>query len=432
MSTTVVTTESVPTIFLSTLLRHAVIDAKNQQIGALADAIVRLRGDEYPLLTGLVAQVGSNRVFVPISKVIAMDSDRIELRTARLDLRPFERRSGEVLLSGDVLGHRLIDVDRAALVRAFDVGLTKGAAGWIVSGLDVHRARWFRRPGTHERHALRDWNSFEALIGHEPSGVVRSAFGRFRSLKPAQIADLIEEASTKEQDDLLGHLHSDPELEADVFEELEDNSQTQLLKTRSVEEVAGMLARMRTDDAADAILDLPQDRRQLVLDLLPEPQHSDVMRLMGYNTSSAGGLMGIEYLALSEHSTIQQALDVVREATIQQPEALTTIYSVDSTDRLVGALNIVRALQLDPGSFLRDVTDPDPVHAAPQDDVVDVTTRMADFNLLTLPVLDDQGRILGVVTVDDALDAAIPEDWRRRDHQQHTATTAERSRSESH
>jgi hypothetical protein len=415
MTTTRQTAGSAPTVVLSALLKHAVIDAKGKALGELADAIVALRGEDYPLLTGLAARVGSVTVFVPISRVTAIDTDRIELRNAKLDLRPFERRDGEVLLRADVLGHRLIDVDRALLVRAHDVQLTQTGEGWIVTGLDVHRRPWLHIGARHERHPIRDWRSFEALIGHEPSVLVRSPFGRLRRLKPAQIADLIEEASRAEQDELLAHVHSDPELEADVFEELDEDQQSQLLRSRSSDQIADVLTRMRADDAADAIMDLPQDRRLAVLDLLPDPQRTKIRTLLGYNTSTAGGLMGMDYLTVPDQASIGEALDLVRTSHSHQPEALTTIYSLDPDGRLVGAISLVRALQLDPTTLLCDATDPDPVHAHHDDDMVSVTTQMADFNLLTLPVLDEHGHILGLITVDDALEAAIPEDWRRRE-----------------
>lgn len=406
-------------LYLSVLLKHAVVDATGQSMGELSDGIIRLRGDQYPLLTGLTVKVGQSPVFVPITDVSSIDVARIELSTPRLDLRPFERRAGEVLLRADVLGHRLIDVDRAVLVRAYDVELRATAEGWVVAGLDVHKHRWLHLGGRHERHPSRDWRSFEALIGHQPSLLTRSPSGRLRRLRAAQIADLIEEATTAEQDELLAHVHDDPELEADVFEELDDDRQARLLKSRTVKQVADVLTRMRADDAADAVMDLPQDRRQAVLDLLPEPQHTKVLTLLGYHDATAGGLMGTDFLAISQDDTIQQALAVLRAATTAQPEALTTLYSVDEKGRLVGAIGLVRALQKDPRSTLREVADAHPVHASPADDLIDVTMRMADFNLFTLPVVDAEHKILGVITVDDALEAAIPQDWRRREPRHH-------------
>jgi len=419
----VVEDAELPVVYLSSLLRHPVVDMKGKPLGKLADAIVRLRAGEYPQVSALVVQVSSGVVYVPIADVSAMSGERIELSTARLDVRPFERRAGEVLLRADVLGHRLIDVEHAALVRANDILLTRVQDQWVVTGLDVRGRAWWGGAKSNGSHHSRDWRSFEALIGHEPSVLVRSTFGQLQRLKAAQIADLIETASVKEQDELLTQVHEDPELEADVFEELDEDRLTQLLRTRSAADVASVLDRMRADDAADAITDLPQDRRQAVLDLLNEPQRVKVMSLLGYHDATAGGLMGVEFIRISENGTVDDAISLVRAATGHQPEALTSIFSVDDEDRLVGAISLVRALQAPPSSLLRDVAESDPVHAAPQDDIVDVTTRMADFNLLVLPVVDDRGHIIGVVTVDDALEAALPQDWRRREPQSHVSST---------
>ncbi|MBG6108414.1 CBS domain-containing protein [Frigoribacterium sp. CG_9.8] len=119
-----------------------------------------------------------------------------------------------------------------------------------------------------------------------------------------------------------------------------------------------------------------------------------------------------------DRETIGDALERVRTATRQLPEALTTIYSLDDDGALAGCIRLVSAIQHDPSAVLREVVSGDPIHASPSDDIIEITTRMADFNLLTLSVLDDTGHILGVITVDDALEAAIPEDWRRRGKQQ--------------
>jgi Mg/Co/Ni transporter MgtE (contains CBS domain) len=411
-------------VYLSAMLRDAVVDVDGKGIGTLADVIVRLRPTGYPLLTGLVTKVGQNKVFVPVSVVTSIVPDRIILGTKTLDLRPFERRDGEVLLKEAVLGHRVIDVEHARLVRAYDVTLTDTPQGWAATGLDVHKRGWLPT-SKHDQHVPRDWNSFDALIGHEASVKVRTGFGRLRGLRPAEIADIIETASARERDDLLDHLHHHPDLEADVFEELEDTHQTQVLKSLNTQEIAAVLTRMRTDDAVDAIIDLPQDRRQPVIDALPTLKKADVMRLLRYQESTAGGLMGVEYLAIDENTSIANVIEQVRHATTEQPEALTTIYSTNPDHQLTGSLSLVRAIQAEPSARLGDIADPNPVHADPRDDMIDISNIMADFNLLSLPILDDDQRILGVITVDDALEAAIPEDWRRRPRHQHTTNQKE-------
>lgn len=400
-------------VSLSSLLKHAVIDGEERALGKLSDVVTRLRDNDYPLLSGLVIGLGTAGYFVPMSDVLSIDPKTIRLRTAKVDLRPFERRDGELLLKENILGHRLIDVPRSALVKAYDVRLAAGADGWLVTGLDVHKGRWFHL-GRHDAHLARDWHSFLLLMGDQRASGSRSAASRVTKLKPAQIADIIESASSREENILLAHVHEDPELEADVFEELDDNKQAKLLHARNDDEVAALLARMRADDAADAVMDLSQERRKDVLDLLPENQKTKILTLLGFHAATAGGLMGPDFLALSENQTIDDALAAVRSAITHQPEALTVIHTLHGDGTLAGTLSLVRALQSAPETLLREAADPNLVIASPGDDIITVTTRMADFNLLSLPVVNAQMRMLGIVTVDDALEAAIPRDWSRR------------------
>lgn len=413
--------ENMKSIFLSRLLGATVSGSDGAPLGKLADAVVSLRSGEYPLLTALVVSIGASTVFVPQVALRELNGDGIRLNVTSLSTRTFERREGEVLLGLDVLGHRLIDVEQARFVKAHDVELALADEGWIARGLDVQRPRWWGGSAQREKHPIRDWRSFEALIGHVASLDSRTVLRPRRALKAAEIADLLESASASEQTELLDRMHLDPELEADVFEELDDNSQAHLLKGLGLTELASVLSRMRADDAADAILDLPQNRRLVVLGAMPDAQRESILKLMSYNAQTAGGLMGLDYIAVAEVETVGHAIALIRAATGQHAEALTTVYTLNTDGVLVGSIGLVQALQQNQDARLSLVASGSPTFAAAEDDIVEITTMMADFNLLTLPVLDAGGRIIGVITVDDALEAAIPEDWRRRGKQGHTA-----------
>src|SRR5580704_16821159 len=408
------------TLRLSRLLKRPVADSRGESIGRLADVIVRLRGSDYPLVTGLVATVGGREIFVPIDQVSSFDAEPLRLSSARLSLRHFERREGEVLLRADVLGHRLIDVENARLVRAADLELAKDGDEWVLSGVDTRRRprRLFGLLGPEsadEGGVFRDWHDFEWLIGHESSALLRGPFARIRRLKPAQIADLLEDASKEEETEILGRVHADPELEADVFEELDEDLATRLLGARTDEEIAGVLSRMRADDAADTIAELPQRRRQPVLDLLPPAQRTKVLTLLGFNQTSAGGLMGVDYVALPGRTTVADALERVRVSTTLQPEALTTVHAVASEGALLGVARLVTLLQSDRDRILIEVSDTDPVRVGADTDIMDVAVLMTDYNLITIPVVDDERHLLGVITVDDVLEVTLPDDWRRRE-----------------
>ena len=403
---------------LSRLLKRPVTDRGGGSLGRLADVIVRLRGADYPLVTGLVAAVGGREIFVPIDQVSSFDGDPLRLSSARLSLRHFERRDGEVLLRADVLGHRLIDVPNARLVRAADLELARDRRrvgrrrGGHPPAPDVRPARPGHPAG---RGGVRDWHDFEWLIGHEGSALLRGPFARIRRLKPAQIADLLESASAEEETEILGRVRADPELEADVFEELDEDLATRLLGARTDFEIAEVLARMRADDAADAIAELPQQRRQPVLDLLPPGPRQKVLTLMGFASASAGGLMGVDFIALPGMVTVRGALARVRESPLLQPEALTSVHAVDEDGCLRGVARLVTLVQADPDAALIEVCDTDPVRVGADTDITDVAVLMTDYNLITIPVVDDRRRLLGVITVDDVLEIALPPDWRRRE-----------------
>jgi CBS domain-containing protein len=407
-------------VHLSALLHCHLLSPTNEVVGKVDDVIVRLRGGDLPLVTGLVAKVGGRRVYVSIRRISELSEERVVLAKAKVDLRGFERREGEILLREDLLGHRLIDVADAELVQAWDIELERTDEGWMVKCLDTRRpARFFGLIRKTGGHPCQDWKAFEPLIGHTASVRSRASFGRVRRLKPAQIADLLEDASRQEGEEILDVVHSDPELEADVFEELDPDIANRIFEEMSDEEVAEVLAHMRADDAADAIAELPQNRRVKVLDLLPPGVRTRVVTLLGFNATSAGGIMGVEFLAVPGEASVEEALRRIRLAEGVQPEALLTVHAVDDTNRLCGTVSVIGLLQAEPETPLTDITDHDPVRVTPDTDVVDVTLLMADYNLMTVPVVDSDNHLLGVITVDDVLEATIPEDWRRREPPPH-------------
>lgn len=406
-----------PVIHLKQLLRAPVLARTGETVGRVEDVIVRLRGNqEYPLVTGIVAEVGGRRVFIGSDSVDEYAADRAVLTQNKVDLRGFERREGEVLLRADVLGHRLIDVAAVELVRAYDVELEDTGAGWVLARLDTRRPpRLFGLIKGSGGHAARDWKAFEPLIGHAHTNSVRSLSGRFRGFKAAEIADLLEDADKTEGGEILDRVRSDPELEADVFEELDPDKASRLLDGMPDDEVAALLSRMRADDAADAIADLRQSRRRRVLDLMPAPQRTKVITLLGFNPESAGGLMNVDFVSCDADTTVAAALALIAAARTVQPEALIKVHVLDEDKCLAGVVSVITLLHSDPNQTVGMLMDSDPVQVGADADLTDIALLMADFNLYSIPVVDDQDRILGIVTVDDVLEATIPEDWRRRE-----------------
>jgi CBS domain-containing protein len=404
-------------IHLSQLLRAPVVTPSDEAVGRVDDIIVRLRGaDTYPLVTGIVAAVAGRRVFVRSASIRRLHPDRVALAHNEIDLRRFERRHGEVLLRSDVLGYRLIDVAAGELVRAYDVELEDSPDGWVLKRLDTRRPpRLFGLLKTPGGQASRDWKAFEPLIGHDQSMAVRRVSGRVAALKPAQIADLLEAADPAEGGEILDCVRSNPELQADVFEELDPDKASRLLDDMPDGDVAALLSRMRADDAADAIIDLRQCRRRRVLDLMPAPQRTKVITLLGFNPTSAGGLMNVDIVSCGMWTTAGAALAVIGCAQSLQPEALLQLHVLNERGQLAGVVSVVTLLQAEPAEVVGKLMDSDPIRVTPDADLADVAVLMADYDLHTIPVVDHDDRVLGVVTVDDVLKATIPDDWRRRE-----------------
>jgi CBS domain-containing protein len=404
-------------IHLSRLLRAPVVTPCGEAVGRVDDIIVRLRAaDTYPLVTGIVAAVGGRRVFVGTGSIQRFDPDRITMVHNQIDLRRFERRHGEVLLRSDVLGYRLIDVTAGELVRAYDVELESSEDGFVLARLDTRRPpRLFGLLKTPGGYASRDWKAFEPLIGHGQSMAVRRVSGRVAALKPAQIADLLEEADKAEGGEILDRVRSYPELEADVFEELDPDKASRLLDDMPDGEVAALLSRMRADDAADAIMDLRQSRRRRVLERMPAPQRTKVVTLLKFNPDSAGGLMNVDVVVCGTRATAGEALALIGVAQGVQPEALLQMHVLNEAGRLAGVVSAIALLQAHPADVVVTLMDSDPVRVTPDADLADIAVLMADYNLHTIPVVDDGDQVLGVVTVDDVLKTTIPDEWRRRE-----------------
>jgi len=397
--------------YFSELLRKPVLDKSGAEIGHLRDVIIQLAGTEKPLVTAVVVRFGGTDIFVPAADVRSIESDQVSLSTTRLDVRPFSRRPGEVLLKADVLEHRVVDIERALLVKARDVALEQEDDGIHAVGLDVRKRRLFNT----EPPVARDWSEFNVLLGHEASQGVRRPGSQLLTLKPAQVADLIEEASKAERNEILNEVADNPDFEGDVFEELDEDEITRVLRDRDVEDIADSLEHMQTDDAADVLLNLPQERRQAVLDTIEEPRRTEIIALLSYQEDDAGGMMGLDQLALPATTSVAKALECVRAETERQPQSLTVLFTLDDEGCLEGTVALARLVQADLKATLADIQETDPVTAAPDEDMLDIVTRMADFNLLVLPITDVDGKLLGAVTVDDALEAAIPGNWRQRE-----------------
>ncbi|MHB8695367.1 MAG: magnesium transporter MgtE N-terminal domain-containing protein [Solirubrobacteraceae bacterium] len=407
-------------VHVSALAGSPLLDAAGERLGRIDDVVAQLNADGIATVVGLVARIGGRRMFVPIDRVEELGADGARISTTKLNLAQFERRPGEVLLRSDVLDRAMINVVTARLVTAREVEVVNEGGTWRVAGIDPSlRPRLWRllprrfRGHDSEHRQFISWSDLEPFVGHVPTSRLKLAGQRLLRLHPAQIADLVEAASHTEGEEILEAVRHDKELEADVFEELDDQHRVEFLRDRPDQQVAAVLERMASDDAVDLLLELEQDRRLPVLNLVEPGKQAKMKGLLGFNPATAGGLMNPDFIALAATSTVEQAIASVRGSELGERQ-LAYVCLTDDQGLLAGTVSlaqIVRARGEQPLSELLDGITPS-VHAAV--DLPEVATLMADYNLFLLPVVDGDGRPLGVIAVDDVLALVVPDAWRRR------------------
>ncbi len=398
---------------LSSFLRRPILGKDGDRIGRVQDLVARLGDDAYPPVVGAVIRIEGRDLFVPARKLAGFEEGSLRFTGRRVDLRKFERRPGELLLAGDLLAHHLINVARGRLVRAHDIELVVAGGGWAVTGVDPRRVGLWRRSASSPHTAAIDFASIQPFVGQVPSARLRIPFRKLARLHPAQIADLVEQASHEEGEEIIEAVGLDRELEADVFEELDTEHQLEFLEVRSDAEAARLLARMEPDAAADLFTEIDQERRSPLLDLMPAPQQAKMRQLLSYNSETAGGLMSPDFLSVAATATVDESLATVRTSTLPTA-ALSTVFLLGASGEPAGVMalaDLVRARAGEPAltSARTDVT-----CAHPDWDIHQVARTMSDFNLTVLPVVDERdGRMLGIITVDDLLDELLPQGWRR-------------------
>jgi CBS domain-containing protein/sporulation protein YlmC with PRC-barrel domain len=406
-------------ISLAGLIGRPVLNQAGEEVGKLTDLVARVHdGDEaYPAVTGMVVRVGRRQAFLDASAIDRVERRSVTLRTARIDLRDFHRREGEVLLARDILDHQLVDTDEVQVIRAADLYLAQVGEQVRLVGVDVGlhslirrlgpwRWRWRPTPGR-----VIDWaaiESFGADTGPAPAAVkLRTTHAALRRLRPAELADVLERLGRPGRQEVLASL--DREAAADALEEMEPEELTALLREMDPGQAAQLIARMEPDEAVDALRELAPGEQALMLARMPAPKQRELASLLGYPGDEAGGFMTSVLACASPDERVGE----VRQRLASQIEHRTEIDSVavlDAAGRLIGDIPAFDLLISDDDQRLGDLIDPEnpPVTLKPADSLDTVATELVDSRRSSLLVVDDDGRPLGRILSDDVLDALVP------------------------
>ncbi|WP_328991710.1 CBS domain-containing protein [Kribbella sp. NBC_01245] len=405
-------------VYVARLAGLPVYDPNGDQVGKVRDVVVMLRHDtQPPRVLGLVLEVYTTtrrRIFLPMTRVTSVDAGHVTT-TGLVNMRRFEQRPTEVLVLGELLDKTVTIRETGTSAVVFDAAMEQWRTrDWVLSKVAVtESAKRFRRRG--QTHVL-DWSEVTGFAVIEEGQGATHLLAAFETMKPADLAAVLHELSSKRRSEIAGAL-DDGRL-ADVLEELPEDDQVEILASLDTERAADVLEEMSPDDAADLIAELPSDTAERLLTLMEPDEAEDVRRLLTYSERTAGGLMTSEPVILAADATVADALAHVRNADLS-PALAAMIYVCrppleTPTGRFIGVGHIQRLLREPPSALVSGVLDTDLDGLRADDSLQAVSKYLATYNLVAAPVVDEEGRLLGAVTVDDVLDHLLPEDWREQ------------------
>ena len=408
-------------IHLSQVIGQPVRDQNGEAIGKVADLIVAV-GERYPPVTGLVINTDRRQIFLPWSSVAAVDVSGATLSTSQLDITKFSQRPNEILLKLDLLDKQIVDIDGRRVVRVNDVSLDEVEGSLRLVAVDVGTAGLLRRLGIERpyRRIARglgrsageryiDWEDVDPLESTIAAVKLRVPHAGLAELHPADLATIIDQLTPRDRAGVLASL--DDEAVADAIEELEPDSQVDVLEELLPDRAADILEEMSPDDAADLVADLSDTTRAEILALMEKTEADEVKELLGYPEETAGGIMTTEYIAVPANLTAAETIDKLR-ALEPSAETIYYVYVVDDDERLVGVLSLRDLIVAKPETQINEVMIDEPVAVGVLDHQREVANLVARYNLLAVPVVDESGRLEGIVTVDDTLDSLLPAGWK--------------------
>jgi CBS domain-containing protein len=405
------------------LVGRPVRNQSGEEVGRLVDIVVSFASaaaaggevEQYPPATGLIIRVGRRRTWVPAGQIARVTHGEVRLSSARLDLREFERRPGEVELAASVIDHQLIDVDGKRVIRAADLVLAPLAEELRLVGVDVSVASLLRRLGparlrtrpTPDR--VIDWAAIQPLGQDGRIGGVglRKPSKGLEALRPGELADLLEELGRGERQRLIDTL--DPAAAADAVEEMRPEDVESLLRDSPTATAAGLLSEMEPDEAVDALRDLEDDERQQLLAAMPVDTGMRLAGLLGYDENRAGGVMTSTFLACTEQETVAEVVERLRGLAGHAVD-LAAIVVVDADGRLLDDVTVLELLLADAATPLSALVGPPwPVTVSAETPVSEVAIQLIENRSASLLVVDDEGRPLGRILADDIVDALVPQ-----------------------
>lgn len=409
-------------LYLSQMIGEPVVDAQGERLGTISDLAIST-GEVFPRITSLAFQ-GPGRVPFMISwrkYVDEFDDDGIRLAVESHDIRFSYLQPDEVLLARDLLNRQIVDTQGMKVVRVNDLKLSVSGSQLRLLGAEVGTRGILRGLAPWVEHAavavakafnkrideqIIAWNYMD-LLDRDLSEVQLSVtHKRLDELHPADVADILEQLDPQQRATVFEHLDDAQATEA--ISEMEDEYQADFIEDLDDARAAGLLGNMDPDDAADIVRDLSYEKAETLLRLMGMEDATEIRRLLGYKDGTAGGMMTTQFVAVHEDTTVGETIEVLRELDEDHP-TVHYVYVLDEYDRFTGVLSLRTLVLTDDAKPVGEVMYDDVISVPPEETEEEVAADIFKYDLPAMPVVDEHGVLLGIVTVDDAWDA-IEED----------------------
>ncbi|MEN6392334.1 MAG: CBS domain-containing protein [Anaerolineaceae bacterium] len=410
--------------YISQLMGRPIADIDGEVIGSLSEILAHKVGEvSHPKIVAIEAKKGSHTLMIPIADVAVLIGPAIALHKRKSHIVPYKPDEDDLYLIRDVLDKQIIDTNGVRVVRVNDLQLTRIENDYFIANVDTSSSGLLRRlgldaiskrlPNKGKRSAPTgniSWDDVELLSIDQPMRL-KVPREKLAELHPADLAEILSDLSRQEGRDILESL--DIETLADTLEEVEPDFQVSLLEGMPNERVADVLEEMEPDEAADLLAELPKDRSQELLQLMEDEEAQDVRKLLTYPDDTAGGIMTTGYITIPPDITAEQAMVVLRQLS-KEAEVYYYIYITDSQNHLLGVLSLRELVLAEPQTKVSDIMEKRVVTVHLEDTQDECAQIIAKYNLIAIPVVDDDNQLHGIVTADDAIDKIIPTAWKKR------------------
>jgi magnesium transporter len=410
-------------LFVSEILKKPVLDPKGEELGRVKDIVV-IKGETFPKVSSLIIEKKKRLSNLPWLNLNIFNKRIISAKIYSEGLQPYEFSEKDLLIVRDIFDKQIVDANGAKVVRVNDVKLEGFNSAAILVAVDVGMRGIMRRFGVERSgedmmrlfkrrlpHNLISWNYIQPLEPKLTKISLTVPRQMVSELHPADIAEIISQISRKEGATFFKGL--DIETAAEALSELQPDVQTAIINGMDTDKAADIIEEMPPDEAADVLSDLPVDKAKEILEHIEKEDAEDIQELLSHEEDTAGGLMTNEFIAYPPETTVKEAIEKFKKVA-EEVETVYYIYVTDAEEKLVGVISLRELLLAPLDTKLSDIVETKLKTVTPDTDELEVAEIISKYNLVAIPVVDNEGFMLGIVTVDDIIDRILPPAAKRK------------------